>query len=138
MYHSLDEVMNGWTKNVAIGARQSAGKWGRIAVLGIVVYALGLWVAPSAILLSVLTAGLFGMPASPGVLAWALGATLAGLAGWWFAYRRFEVSPVYAFLYPVGAALVAAIAVRSGWRGGRRVEWKGRRYSVDELTGDSR
>lgn len=138
MYRSLGEVMNGWTKNVAIGAGQSAGRWGGIALVGMVVYALGLWVAPPVTLVSAAALSLLDAPASPAVLTWALGATLAGLAAWSVAYRRFDVSPFYALLYPIGAALVAAIAVRSGWRGGRRVEWKGRRYSVDELTGESR
>jgi chlorobactene glucosyltransferase len=138
MYRSLREVMNGWTKNVAIGASQSAGRWGGIALMGMVFYALGLWVAPPLILVSAAAASFFAVPTPPAVLSWALGATLAGLAAWSVAYRRFDVSPFYALLYPVGAALVAAIAVRSGWRGGRRVEWKGRRYAVDELTGESR
>jgi chlorobactene glucosyltransferase len=138
MYRSLGEVLNGWTKNVAIGASQSAGRWGGIALLGMVVYALGLWVAPAVVLLSAAIAGLAGAPVSPELLAWSVGATLAGVIAWSMAYRRFDVSPAYALLFPVGAALVAAIALRSGWRGGRRVEWKGRRYSVHELTGESR
>jgi chlorobactene glucosyltransferase len=138
MYRSLGEVVNGWTKNVAIGARQAAGPLGGMALAGLVVFKLGLWVAPPVTLLFALAARFAGSPVAPGVFAWALGATLAGFAAWSAAYRRFQVSPIYGLLYPVGALIVAAIAIRSGWRGGRRVEWKGRRYSVDELTGESR
>jgi hypothetical protein len=103
-----------------------------------VVYAFGLWVVPPIVLLSAVAASVMGAPIWPGVLAWAAGATAAGLTTWSIAYPRFHVSPLYALLYPVGAAFVGLIALRSGWRGGRRVEWKGRRYSLDELTGESR
>ena len=138
MYRSLGEVMNGWTKNVAIGAKQSAGPLGGVALLGLVVLALGLWVVPPATLLFAVAARLADAALPSALFLWALGATLVGIAAWSAAYRRFEVSPVYGLLYPVGALLVAAIAIRSGWRGGRRVEWKGRRYSIDELSGEPR
>jgi len=37
----------------------------------------------------------------------------------------------YALLYPLGAAMVAYIMIRSAIRGGRRVEWRGRVYRAD-------
>jgi hypothetical protein len=36
----------------------------------------------------------------------------------------------YGLLYPLGAALSAWIAGRSIWRGSRRIEWRGRRYTL--------
>jgi hypothetical protein len=39
-----------------------------------------------------------------------------------------EIPAVYGLGYPVGAAMALYIAVRSTWRGERRVEWRGRVY----------
>jgi hypothetical protein len=36
--------------------------------------------------------------------------------------------------YPIGSAASAYIALRSSWRGGRKVEWKGRTYSAGAPT----
>jgi hypothetical protein len=53
----------------------------------------------------------------------------------WFAYYRIARLPVlYAFLYPVGAAVALYIALSAVSRGSR-VEWKGREY---ESTGPAR
>ena len=136
MYHSLGEVLDGWTKNLAIGARQSAGRWGRLALPAIVVYVVLIWLAPPAVLFGIGSAILLGA-ASPGaLLGWSGTVTLVGLAGWARIYTRFRVSWPHAFLYPLGAALVGFIAIRSGWRGERRVEWKGRRYSSGEARSE--
>lgn len=135
MYHSLGEVIDGWTKNLATGARQAAGPWAPLALAGIVAYALMMWVVPP-----LATTWVFGRSAGDpahDLLIWGLTTTLAGLGVWALIYRRFEVSPAYAFLYPLGAVLVAFIAVRSGLRGSRRIEWKGRRYSGGQAQGDA-
>jgi len=48
----------------------------------------------------------------------------------WIGVCLSEGAPAwYALLYPLGAGMLAFIMMRSAWRGGRRVEWKGRRYS---------
>ena len=42
-----------------------------------------------------------------------------------------ERAPVwYAFLYPLGSAVVGFIMLRSAWRGRRLIEWRGRSYSA--------
>ena len=69
-------------------------------------------------------------------LAWSTLATVTGLLVWVRMYRRFGVAWCYAFLYPVGAADLGLIVLRSGWRGHRRVEWKGRRYAKGEVLGE--
>jgi hypothetical protein len=57
-------------------------------------------------------------------------ATIASLITWIGIYAG-ERSPVrYAFLYPLGSAMVALIMIRSAWRGGRKVEWRGRVYKA--------
>ncbi len=137
MYQSLREVLDGWTKNVAIGAKQSAGPWGDLALAGVVGYAFVLWVLPPLVLLG-LWAGVFAGASQGGpLLVWSALTTGIGLAVWALVYRRFDVSAAYALAYPLGAALVGLIALRSGWRGDRRVEWKGRRYSGGEALGES-
>ena len=137
MYQSLSEVVAGWTKNIAIGAKQSAGWWGPLAIPSILVYAFLFWVIPPLVLLWSVVTGLAGGGLGGPLLAWSFVASLLGLGTWAIVYRRFQVSPAYAFMYPLGAAFVGAIALRSGWRGSRRVEWKGRRYSSGEVVDDS-
>jgi hypothetical protein len=38
----------------------------------------------------------------------------------------------YGLLYPLGAVMALYIVARSTWRGGRRVEWRGRVYRESE------
>jgi hypothetical protein len=55
-------------------------------------------------------------------------ATGASLLTWIGIYAG-ERGPVrYALLYPLGAAMVAFIMIRSAWRGASKVEWRGRTY----------
>src|SRR3989449_4863847 len=62
---------------------------------------------------------------------WAAATTVVSLAIWMAVYRA-EGAPLrYALLYPLGAAMVAYIMIRSAIRGGRRVEWRGRVYRAD-------
>jgi len=74
------------------------------------------WVAPPVVWL--LTGG-FGFAAI---------ATIVSLLTWIIIYAA-EGAPVwYALLYPLGAAMVAFIMLRSAIRGRRLVEWRGRVY----------
>ena len=57
-------------------------------------------------------------------------AVAASVAAWIAIYRRQQAPLWYALLYPLGAAVVGFIMMRSAWRGGRRVEWRGRTYRV--------
>lgn len=137
MYHSLREVLDGWTKNLAIGASQSAGPWGRLALVAIMGYAVVMWVLPPAVFAVLTAAGALGARGPATVLLWSGAATLAGLLAWVRAYGRSGVPRRYALLFPLGAAALAHITLRSAWRGHRRVEWKGRRYSGGEALGES-
>ncbi len=137
MYHSLREVLDGWTKNLAIGASQSGGLWGRLALTAILGYAVLVWILPPAVFLVLGTSTVFGGYRPGAALAWSGLVALTGLLVWVRINRRYGVSWGYAFLYPIGAAALGLIALRSGWRGHRRVEWKGRRYSKGEMLGES-
>lgn len=135
MYTSLRDLVNGWTKNVAIGARQSAGRWGAVAVPGILLFLVLFWILPPLTVIAVGVARLGSLEGiAPGVGVWGAGATLLSLFTWAGAYKRFDVSPLMSVLYPVGAGVVAFIALRSWIRGTRRIEWKGRRYGPGGRT----
>jgi hypothetical protein len=76
----------------------------------------------------VLTLGLLGF-VGEGALTWAAIATIANLVWWLLVYRWLRLSPVYALLHPLGAAMVLYIALGAIARG-RRVRWKERDYEA--------
>lgn len=136
MYTSLRELVNGWTKNVAVGARQASGRWQGVVLPGILLYLTVFWLLPPAAVLG------WGIQAGVGA-GWGLGFGLwAGIswlmcvAIWAGAYHRFRVSPAMALLYPLGTLVVAFIVLRSWIRGERRIEWKGRRYAEGVVVGE--
>ena len=116
MYASLREIVAGWSKNLASGVPFMAPpiRWVR-ALLPYFMWIPSLfWLAPPLVWLAT------------GWQAAAL-ATLISLVTWIVLYA-IERAPVwYAALYPLGAAIVAFIMLRSAWRG-RRIEWRGRTY----------
>ncbi len=139
MYTSLREVVNGWTKNVAVGARQSSGRLAPLALPGILLFLAGVWLLPpAAFLLSAAGVLLLGPGAtawtSPPFLAWAGAAAFCTVAIQAGVYRRFGASPAMALLHPLGGLVVAFIVTRSWIRGEGRIEWKGRRYSGGEVV----
>jgi chlorobactene glucosyltransferase len=117
MYGSLREILEGWTKNLALGAPLMTPPvpWIRTLFPYVMWMPSLLWVGP---------------PIAWLAFRWdfAAIATLASLLTWIGIYAG-ERAPVhYAPLYPLGAAMVAFIMIRSAWRGKRRVEWRGRVY----------
>ena len=118
MYTSLREILAGWTKNLASGAPLTAPPIRIVrAVLPYVMWLPGLfWLLPPIVWL---------VAKSP----FAGIATIASLLTWIAVYVA-EGAPIwYALLYPIGAAFVGFIMLRSAWRGRRRIEWRGRTYS---------
>ncbi len=139
MYTSLQEVVNGWTKNVAVGARQSSGRLAPLALPGLLLFLAGVWlVPPAAFLVSAVGALLLGSGTTPWTslpfLAWGGAAAFCTVAIQAGVYGRFGVSPAMALLHPLGALVMAVIVVRSWIRGEGRIEWKGRRYSGGEVV----
>jgi chlorobactene glucosyltransferase len=137
MYTSLRDLVNGWTKNVAVGARQAGGRWGPAAIPGLVLFLLTAWVLPAAALVACGILALAGTPVSPYLLAWSAVATSFTTLIWLGAYPRLGAPAAYALLHPLGALIVAFIALRSWARGSRRIEWKGRRYAEAEAGADA-
>jgi chlorobactene glucosyltransferase len=118
MYRDLSGIVAGWTKNLATGVPLAFPP--SRPVRRVVPYVMWLpalaWIVPPVLW------ALFGWP-------WAAATTVISLAIWLAAYRVAQAPLGYALLYPLGAAMVAYIMIRSAWRG-RNIEWRGRRYSV--------
>ena len=117
MYGSLREIVAGWSKNLALGAPLMAPPvpWIRALLPYVMWMPALLWVAP---------------PVLWAVYGWdfAAIATVASLVTWIGIYAGERAPLQYALLYPLGAAMVAFIMLRSAWRGARKVEWRGRVY----------
>ncbi len=126
MYRSLGELVSGWSKNMARGARLVGGRWGAV-ILGLadLIVSPLLWLLPPALL--ILAA--LGMLSGP-VVIWA-GAATAINCGLWALVTAFMGAPArYGLLHPLGASAAWVILLRSLIRGSR-VEWKGREYRVE-------
>jgi chlorobactene glucosyltransferase len=134
MYTSLRELVDGWTKNVAVGGRQAAGWWAPVALPGAVGFIVAAWLlAPGVGLAGAASWAFGGRPFSPTLMGWA-GLTYGFSSVLWASgYRRFGVSLGYGFLHPLGALVTLHIVLRSWIRGTRRIEWKGRRYRGSRL-----
>lgn len=122
MYRSLGEMIEGWSKNLYLGARQSLSGMPVLARLAPIGLMLGFacWLMPPILLaLGVLTTAMW-LAIGLSLLFWAL-------VSW-----GMEIPIRYALGYPLGAAMALWIALRSTLRGAGRVEWRGRTYDVRE------
>ena len=119
MYRSLAEIVEGWSKNLAIGVPLTLPPiaWLRRAAPYLMWIPALAWVAPPV------------WWASHGG-AWALATVAVSLAVWVVVYWAEKAPVQYALLYPFGAAMVAYIMLRSAWRGGRKIVWRGRQYGT--------
>lgn len=126
MYRSLGHLIEGWSKNIYLGGRQSFPDEPMLRALvplmlmGAMVY----WLLP----LAMLALGLVG----PGLVA-----TLLAMGFWALISFGMEIPMLYGLGYPLGVAMVLYIAARSTWRGSRRVQWKGRVYRSMESAGQA-
>jgi chlorobactene glucosyltransferase len=127
MYRGFQDLLRGWTKNMAIGAKQSVPRSLQPVILPAAVLGLtGLWVIPPLLLIAA-AVGLGGA----GMLAWSAITVAASALYWGAVTRSMGESFWYGLVYPVGSVIVVTIVFRS-WVRGRRVEWKGREYRVEE------
>jgi chlorobactene glucosyltransferase len=117
MYGSLREIIAGWSKNLATGAPLMAPPIPFVrALLPYLMWIPALfWIAPPVVWLAT---------------GWDFVAiaTVVSLVTWVLIYAAERAPPWYALLYPLGAAIVAFIMLRSAWRGRGLVEWRGRVY----------
>jgi chlorobactene glucosyltransferase len=126
MYTSLRELIDGWGKNIYAGGRKAMplGALGR-AIFPLLLVAPGLFGVVPPIVLALGLLGVVGSTAT----TWAAIATIANTVWWLLVYGWLRLSPIYALLHPLGAAMVLYIALGAIVRG-RRVRWKEREYEA--------
>jgi len=129
MYRDLPGLVEGWSKNMFLGARQSYPNEPLLRQLMPAALALAMvfWMVPPGFL--VLAA--YGI--QPGLFNAAVLATLTSLVFWGVVSFGMGIPPAYALGFPLGAGMTLAIYLRSVMRG-RRVTWRGREYAI---TGDA-
>lgn len=130
MYSSLGAIVEGWSKNLAMGSRSTVDAWLRpMLPWAASLLLILLWVVPPAVLILASLGSL-----DRGLLPWSVLATGASVAFWVIAYLRMRVPVLNALVYPVGGLAAALLFLRSAARGGS-VGWKGRTYQVDASGG---
>jgi chlorobactene glucosyltransferase len=124
MYASLPEIIGGWRKNVFAGGLDAVpfGLAGRIIFPLLLPLPPLMGLLPPLLLLLALLTGAY-----TALMLWAAIASAAMLVWWLVVYTTIGESPLYAFLYPLGALMLFYIIVTAVFRG-RRVTWKGRTY----------
>jgi chlorobactene glucosyltransferase len=128
MYHSLAGLIEGWSKNIYLGGRRSFPDEPvrRALVPVMLVAALAFWLLPPATLLAAAAGADAGRLVGP-----ALAATGLSVVFWSLIAVGMSIPVGYGLGYPLGAAMVVYIVLRSTWRGGRRVVWRGRVYGTE-------
>ena len=125
MYQGLSQLIEGWSKNIYLGGRRSfphePALRGLVPVMLIV--AMLFWLLPPAVLLESAVE-----PRLTALAPAALLATAFAAAFWMLICHGMQIPAVYGLAYPLGALMALYIILRSTWRGGRRVEWRGRVY----------
>jgi chlorobactene glucosyltransferase len=125
MYRSLPQLIEGWSKNIYLGGRQSFPDQPLVRTLAplMVISAPLFWLLPPALALAALAGVASTALAFPMLVACALSALF-----WMLMSYGMRIPAVYGLGYPLGAAMTLYIAARSIWRGSGRVEWRGRTY----------
>ena len=127
MYTSLSHLVEGWSKNVYLGGRASfPDEPGLRALVPVALSLVGLfWLIPPLVLVAALTRLV------PGLLVPSAAAVGTSLLFWMGFGLGMRIPARYSLAYPLGAALMMYIIARSTWRGGRKIEWKGRVYALE-------
>ena len=130
MYRSLGHLVEGWSKNIYLGARRSFPEEPVLQALvpAMLVLPPLFWLLPPAVLgytaaTSLSVAGDLGGAA--------LIATTLSVLFWMLISHGMRIPWLYGLTYPVGASAMLGIVLRSILRGRRTIEWKGRQYRLD-------
>lgn len=131
MYRSLAGMVEGWSKNLAIGSRSTVPAWLRPFLPWLIGLSLiGFWTVPAVFFFAALLG--FGGPFAAG---WSLASCGASVPFWVYMHYRYRIPMVHALFFPVGGFVAGAVFIRSALRG-ERVRWKGRTYQVEGVAGD--
>jgi chlorobactene glucosyltransferase len=122
MYQGLAHLIEGWSKNIYLGGRRSFHDepLRRALVPVMLVLAMLFWLAPPAALIAA--------AADPALAPAALIAGGLSALFWMLICHGMKIPVLYGLGYPLGVLMALYIILKSTWRGGRRVEWKGRVY----------
>ena len=125
MYQNLAQLIEGWSKNIYLGGRRSfPGQPFLQALVPLMLAgAMLFWLVPTILLLCAIVA--LGARDLAGA---AIMASVASTLFWAIMCRQMQIPAIYGAGYPLGALMALYIIGRSTWRGGRRVEWRGRVY----------
>jgi chlorobactene glucosyltransferase len=127
MYRGRRDLIEGWSKNIYVGGRRSFSEEPVLRALVPVMLASALvfWLLPPAVLLI----STLALPLTR--IRDAAGAAMAASAVFWSLISGGMRIPLwYGLGYPLGAVMTLYIALRSTWRGARKVEWRGRLYTT--------
>jgi chlorobactene glucosyltransferase len=126
MYRDLGHLIEGWSKNVYLGGRQSYPDepLRRALVPFALAGAMLFWLLPPIVLLISHTRPV-PVLTGPAVLA-----SIASAGFWSLISYGMQIPVWYGLGYPLGALMTLYIILRSTLRGGRKVEWKERVYNV--------
>jgi chlorobactene glucosyltransferase len=132
MYQGLAHLIEGWSKNIYLGGRRSFldEPLRRALVPVMLVLAMLFWMVPPAVLIAAAFT-----PALADLIPAAAAATALSVLFWMLISHGMRIPAVYGLAYPLGALVALYIILRSTWRGGRRVEWRGRVYSDKSVSG---
>jgi chlorobactene glucosyltransferase len=125
MYQNLAQLTEGWSKNIYLGGRRSFPDQAILQALVplMLIVAMLFWLCPPLVLLcAIFIADLRELSAA------AIAPSVASALFWMLMCRQMKIPAIYGAGYPLGALMALYIIVRSTWRGGRRVEWRGRVY----------
>lgn len=125
MYQNLAQLIEGWSKNIYLGGRRSfpGQPFLQALVPLMLIGAMLFWLAPTIMLLC----AMIGVGARE-LAGAAIMASMASTLFWALMCRQMQIPAIYGAAYPLGALMALYIIARSTWRGGRRVEWRGRVY----------
>jgi chlorobactene glucosyltransferase len=128
MYRGLRQLIEGWSKNIYLGGRRSFPDEPiqRALVPAMLSIALMFWILPPGVLLATLVNPSLVSLKAPAELAIGLSVVF-----WMVICGGMRIPPLYGLGYPLGALMGMYIALRSTWRGARKVEWRGRVYGRD-------
>lgn len=126
MYHGLAHLIEGWSKNIYLGGRRSFPDEPllRAMVPAILIVTMLFWLLPPLVLAATLLS-----PALTHLVPGALAATVLSAGFWMLICYGMKIPIAYGLGYPLGTLMALYIILRSCWRGGRIVEWRGRLYS---------
>lgn len=131
MYHGLAHLIEGWSKNIYLGGRRSFPRQPLLQALVPVMLTIAMlyWLLPPALLAAVAATRMAELAPA------AILATLLSGAFWMLICHGMRIPAIYGWAYPIGALMALYIALRSTWRGRRRVEWRGRVYGERAAEG---